>query len=959
MTAQPGSTHGYDVADPNSLNPEIGSEREFSAFAAELRARGMGQVLDWVPNHMGVGHGNNVWWQDVLEKGMDSLYARFFDVDWEAPVGGEEPGKVLLPILGDAYGDVLERGELALRCQDGMVQVRYFDYQLPLSPGSTARILARVRDQLLATPANGSAVEVARLVALLGRISRRHAQRLSTRLRRFRIGEAIKQAVRDLYAHTPEFRQALDSTLSQLNGQVGQPSSFDALDELLNQQAYRLAHWRVAAEEINYRRFFDINDLIALRMEDETVFAASHQLLLVVLGRGLVSGLRIDHPDGLRDPAQHLWRLQRACFVATNLQRTRTNPRPDGSQRDLVRELEARFDTQRRRSPDSPAPLPVWVVVEKILSEGEVLPPTWPVHGTTGYDFLNDVQGLFVNRANRGALDRAWLRFVGQRLDYADLANSGKKTAMLISFPGEINRLGQRLKHIAAGNRHSRDLTLNSLVFALREFIAALPVYRTYIDPTTGAMTESDRHFVRQATDEAIRRNRRTDPSLFEFIYRTVTLEGVPPGSEDMAERLEFIGRLQQTSGPVCAKGVEDTAFYSYNRLCALNEVGGAPQRFGLSVREFHAHAAERQRLWPHGLLATSTHDSKRSEDVRARLVALSEMPRQWSAAARRWSKLNNHARQRVDGALAPSRNDEYLLYQTLVGTWRAEDTAGPEYAERISAYMLKAAREAKVHTSWITPNAGYEAALTAFSAAILDANVSTFMKDLSQFCEGAAYVGMFNSLSQVVLKMLSPGVPDIYQGNELWDFSLVDPDNRRPVDFELRGRLLADLASRSEADGCAGPSLSAELLEHAVDGRIKLFTTHRCLAARAAWREVLQARDARYLALPAGGARRSHVCAFARMRGGSGIIAVVPVLIGGLLGSRLEPPLGEALWRDTTVALRGLARPRYRDWFTGETVQAQGSGARRWLRVADVLSRFPVAILVPEGADAPPGGES
>ncbi|MGH2519277.1 MAG: malto-oligosyltrehalose synthase, partial [Chloroflexota bacterium] len=776
---------------------------------------------------------------------------------------------------------------------------------------------------------------------LLGRISRRRAQRLSTRLRRFRIGEAIKQAISTLYAHTPEFRQALDSTLSRLNGQVGQPSSFDALDELLNQQTYRLAHWRVAAEEINYRRFFDVNDLIALRMEDETVFTASHQLLLVLLGRGLVSGLRIDHPDGLRDPLQHLWRLQRACFVATNLQRLRTgtNSRPDGSQRDLARELEARFDAERRRSPDSPPPPPAWVVVEKILSEGETLPASWPVHGTTGYDFLNDVQGLFVNRANRGALDRVWLRFVGQRLDYADLANSGKKTAMLISFPGEVNRLGQRLKHIAAGNRHSRDLTLNSLVFALREFIAALPVYRTYIDPTSGAMTESDRHFVRQATDEAIRRNRRTDPSLFEFVYRTVTLEGVQPGTDDMAERLEFISRLQQTSGPVCAKGVEDTAFYTYNRLCALNEVGGAPQRFGLSVREFHARAAERQRVWPHSLLATSTHDSKRSEDVRARLVALSEMPRQWSAAARRWSKLNSHARQRVDGAQAPSRNDEYLLYQTLVGTWRAGDAADLEYAERISAYMLKAARESKVQTSWITPNAGYEGALAAFIAAILEADASTFVKDLGQFCESVAYIGMFNSLSQVVLKMVSPGVPDLYQGNELWDFSLVDPDNRRPVDFELRQRLLADLVSGCEADGCAGPSLSAELLEHALDGRIKLFATHRCLAARAAWRQVMQARDARYLPLQASGSRRSQVCAFARVRGGSGIIALVPVLIGGLLGSRLEPPLGEALWRDTTVAVRGLSRPRYRDWFTGETVEAQGSGARRWLRVADVLS--------------------
>src|SRR5581483_558077 len=754
VTSRPGSTHGYDVTNPNALNPEIGSEREYNEFVQELRDHGMSQVLDWVPNHMGVGFGNNVWWQDVMEKGRESIYADVFDIDWRPAEGSSQ---VILPVLGDSYGRVLEDGEVKLEFSEGRFWVRYYSYVLPVAPQSYPRLLAAARDRLDEwNPAATEREDLNRIMLTWQRLTRRPAQTFASRQRRHRQIEAAKQELNRLCESSAALREAVARWLEQMNGVKGEPKTFDSLDRILAQQHYRLAHWRVAAEEINYRRFFDVNDLVALRMEDNIVFQASHQLLLQLLRAKAVSGIRIDHPDGLRDPAAHLWRLQKACFVETRLDELDGTLGKTRSLADARRRLGATFDAQRDSDPNSNELRPAWLVVEKILSQGESLRSDWPVHGTTGYEFMNSLNGIFVDGANQAALDRIYARFVGARQDYRDIANSAKKTVMLISFPGEINRLADRLKRIAVGDRHSRDFTLNTLAFAIREFIAALPVYRTYVDPGNGAMDSYDRAVIRQAIDEAKRRNPRTDPSLFEFLHDTMTLARPAADANLAAERLEFVARLQQTSGPVCAKGVEDTAFYIYNRLTSLNEVGGSPARFGGSVPAFHR--ANRQRLasWPSSLLATSTHDTKRSEDARARINVISELPREWRAALARWSRMNAACRSAVQGRAAPSRNDEYLLYQALLGIWPAGQMTPERHGEieaRVQEFMTKAIREAKVHTSWININAAYEAATSAFVRGILRLQDNPFLEDFAQLQRKVAYFGMLNSLSQTLLK--------------------------------------------------------------------------------------------------------------------------------------------------------------------------------------------------------------
>jgi (1->4)-alpha-D-glucan 1-alpha-D-glucosylmutase len=939
LKARAGSAHGYDVANPNSLNPEIGTEDDYRALVDELARHGMGQVLDTVPNHMGIGDVNNVWWQDVLENGPSSVYADFFDIDW-SPFGVDlqDSDKVVLPILGDQYGLILENGELGIRYEDDGLYVRYYDFKLPLAPESYVPLLTAALDRLRHAANPGQAEELGRVEDLLEALAQLPPRRRTDaegRQERNRQKELIKRQLATLHDDSSAFRRALNHVLAVLNGRKGDPRSFDALDDVLGRQSYRLAFWRVAAEEINYRRFFDINDLAAVRVEDPEVFQATHALLLVLIRLGAVSGVRIDHPDGLRDPKGHLWRLQRSCFVEMNLDRLREELGPDLDREALEAALDRLFEATQN--------LPMYTVVEKILAAGESLPADWPAHGTTGYDFLNLLNGIFVDRSARSAMDNVYSRFTGWTTRYADLSNSTRKMVMLVSLPGEINGLAYRLKRLALRDRRHRDFTLNAITFAVREFTAALPVYRTYMDPDTGAASDTDRQVIEHTTREVKRRNPRTDPTIFDFI-RDQLLPDAPSSAE--TERVAFVARFQQVSGPVMAKGVEDTAFYQYHRLVSLNEVGGDPDVFGLSMASFHRANARRAQTWPYSLLATSTHDSKRSEDVRARINLLSEMPRQWRAAVNRWHRLNVHAKPQVDGRPTPDRNDEYLLYQTLVGAWPLEDMddrAYDHFRERIRGFMLKAAKEAKVNTSWINPNTAYEEALAEFVGGVLDrSQPNPFLDDFRQFQEPLANLGMFNALSQTLIKLASPGVADIYQGNEVWDLSLVDPDNRRPVDYKLRRQLLAELDRRSGGDEAA---FASELLKTREDGRIKLYVTHRLLECRRECPELLQ--GAGYTALRAVGARGGRVCAFARTSAtGQTAIAVAPVLIGGLLRGAAEP-VGDEVWGATKLAISNRLGASFRNLFTGELIEAEPSNGRAYLPLRRVLANFPVALLI------------
>lgn len=953
LKASSGSQHGYDVADPNKLNPEIGTEEEYNQFLEQLSKFGMGHILDVVPNHMGIADSSNLWWMDVLENGPSSQFANFFDIDWN-PLRPEhqDVDKVILPILGDQYGLVLERGELVISYNEGAFFLHYYDITLPIAPDSYVALLSLYMDDLEAAlgSENECILELQSIITAISHLPSR-SERDADRIReRSREKEIIKRRIHRLYQECREFRDAVEATLRAYNGKGA--DSFTLMDGLLNAQAYRLAFWRVAAEEINYRRFFDVSELAALRMEDPQVFNEVHRFLLSLVQAGKVTGLRIDHPDGLWDPARYLWRLQENCFVRLHADRVRQAIGGEEAEPHQIEEKLAKlFERLRREDPASPLLKPMYIVVEKILDRLESLPAQWPVHGTTGYDFLNFLNGIFVERDNRRLIDSIYAHFVRANLAYPDVVNSAKKMVMLISLASEINELGYQLKRIAARDPRHRDFTLNLLTFAIREIIASLPVYRTYIDPETGECSESDRAQIAAAIADAKRRNPRTDPSLFDFVRDTLLLSRtgeMPP--EERAMRLRFVAKFQQTSGPVMAKGAEDTAFYVYNRLVSLNEVGGDPAHFGVSLAEFHRQNRRRLHEWPYSMLTTSTHDSKRSEDVRARINVISEMPREWRAALTRWSRLNSRKKTLVDGRAAPDRNEEYLLYQTLLGAWPLGTIDRPQYEEfqqRIVNYMRKAIREAKVNTSWTNINTEYEAAVESFVRAVLDDTENPFLDDFHTLRTKVAHFGMFNSLSQTLLKIASPGVPDTYQGNETWNFSLVDPDNRRPVDFAVRARMLQDLQKQTSQLGADLLPLVRELLEAKEDGRIKLYITYKGLTYRR--EHPLLFAQGSYVPLRASGHQKRHICAFARSGNSVRVVVAAPVLITGLTKGALIDPVGEEIWRDTVLTIPGQPGDTYLNIFTGEVVEAVAMNGRAALPLKSVLRVFPVALLTSE----------
>jgi (1->4)-alpha-D-glucan 1-alpha-D-glucosylmutase len=952
LQARPGSLHGYDICDHSRINPELGGEEGFAAFSASLQAHGMGLLLDVVPNHMGINIECNAWWMDVLENGPSSIYARMFDIDWH-PLKAESENKVLLPILGEHYGQALENGALRLAYDNGAFTLHIYDtLRLPIAPRTYRALLGFQVDQLKEQlGAQDAAVqEIESIITALDHLpppDTTDAERVAERNRE---KEVTKRRIAALMNDNDAVRAAIETTVQTFNGTPGDPHSFDMLDDLIAHQSYRPAYWRVAAEEINYRRFFDVDELAAIQVERPDVFEATHQVIFRLLAAGQVTGLRIDHPDGLWDPAQYFRQVQERFVRDHAAAWLRVHAGDDAQQAQATAAIEA-WRATLAESNTSAHEWPLYIVVEKILSEREPLPLNWPVAGTTGYDFLNDVNDLLLPRENEGALTAIYQSFLDHDIHYDEQVRGAKWLIMTTALTSEINTLGRQLQRITERNRRYRDYTLYNIIAALREVIAAFRVYRTYIT-ADGPVAERDATYITLAVAEARRRKPEMVEGLFDFLEAILLLRNLDQfREEDRPAVIDFVMKLQQVTGPIMAKSLEDTTFYSYNRLVSVNEVGGNPEQLGISALTFHEQNAARAARWPHTLLASTTHDTKRSEDMRARIDVLAELPDEWAAALERWRGLVANARQPGQDNM-PATNDEYLLYQTLLGVWpfgELDDAALADLTERVQGYMEKAVSEAKVHTSWTNPNQAYMDALRAFVAALLaPGDDHTFLRDFLPFQRRVAYFGQWNSLAQTLLKLASPGVPDFYQGTELWSFTLVDPDNRRPVDYALRQRLLTDLQGRLAAPEADRRALCQELLADTADGRIKLYIIQAALSLRRDQPDLFA--NGGYRGLEARGDRWHHVCAMAREGTATSLIALAPRLTAKLTSGAERPPIGQDIWHDTWLTLPdAYAGRHYRDAFTGQTVAVGERDGVPCLAVADLLADFPVALLVQE----------
>jgi len=945
--AKAGSLHGYDIVDPNSLNPEIGTEEEYNAFIAELHRYAMGQVLDIVPNHMCIESKDNVWWMDVLENGPSSPYANYFDIDWD-PVKKELKDKILIPFLGDQYGNILEGQELKLAFEEGTFFICYYDNKFPVIPKTYIYILKYRLDSLKNVLSSDSPhfIELLSNITALDHLPSYTETDSEKVAERYREKEIIKKRLWVLYNESSEIKIFIDENIRIFNGIKGESPSFDLLDELLKMQAYRLSYWRVATEEINYRRFFDINSLAAIRIENPVVFEATHKLIMRLISEGKVTGLRVDHPDGLYNPSEYFYTLQRNCFLRTRLyysERLKKEIALPYKKKDLESEILKQYDEISSSDPQFKA---FYIVGEKILIKDERMPEDWPIFSTTGYVFLNTVNGIFIKTDNAKAFDDIYARFIKTKLHFPDIVYEKKKLIMQVAMSSEINTLGRYLNKLSEKNRHTRDFTLNSLTDAIVEVIAFFPVYRTYINPS--GVNDRDHRYVELAVSKAERKNPAISGLIFDFL-KDILLLNFPEkfDDSDKSEWIDFVMRFQQLTGPVLAKGLEDTVSYVYNRFVSLNEVGGYPDRFGTSLETFHGKNIERMKFWPHALITTSTHDTKRSEDVRARLNVLSEIPDEWRKCLIAWRRFNKKKKPVIEGIGVPDRNEEYLLYQTLIGTWPIKIQDETEYEifkRRIKDYMLKAVREAKVNTSWINPNTFYEDALMVFIESIMNNNADNqFIGDFTAFQKKISQYGMFNSLSQTLLKITSPGVPDFYQGTEIWNFSLVDPDNRQPVDYPLMIKMLEELKKRESEIPLH--ELARDLTMNNENGMIKLYMIYQALNLRKGKRELFERGE--YLPLEVMGKQVDNVCAFARRIGNTRIIIAVPRFFTKLISQPSVPPFGEAVWGNSFIIVP-IAEPgaKYRNIFTNEPLTARNYKDATALQLSEVFSNFPVAIM-------------
>ncbi|MGV3773188.1 MAG: malto-oligosyltrehalose synthase [Verrucomicrobiales bacterium] len=870
--AGPESAHGYDICDFNTISPSLGGMQRFRSLSDKLRNHGMGMLVDMVPNHMG-NHQTNDRWRDVLQNGRQSQFANYFDINWDTP----EPGlkdKALLPVLGDHYNHVLEQGELKIAWKDGKLLLTYYDSDFPLSGNSLTLIAS----------------------SLAAYLEQNNESTLSNRVREAaRNGAATSW---DWLAKVSLKSDLVNAFLKELNGSPGKPESFNQLHAILEAQHYRLAFWRIGPEEINYRRFFDITQLVSMKMERQEVFEKSHQVIMDLVDAGAITGLRIDHPDGLWDPAGY-------------------------------------FDQLQKRHNQGGKSGQLYVVAEKILSEDETLPNTWVVHGTTGYDYLNQLNGIFVRAESGKAFHDFYGEFTGAKDSMLQILLRAKKQLLNSSFISEKRALSRRLKLLASSCRIGKDLAQTKLETALEELLAYFPIYRTYVDERTNHLSDADARYLQHAFKNA---GKAVDPlarAALQFLYEILSLQ-FPADftSESISEAKIFIMKFQQLSGPLMAKGLEDTTFYRYFPFVSLNEVGGNPSEWGKSLEQFHAFNNQRAKDWPHSLSATATHDTKRGEDTRARMNVISEMPDLWQEQALRWSKSNMAYRQKG----LPSPNDEYLLYQILAGVFPFQISSQElkSLAERVKAYMQKAIREAKVNTTWTDVNQEYEDAVAHFVEELLKEN-SDFLASFIPFQKKISYFGQFNSLSQTLLKIASPGVPDFYQGCELWDFSMVDPDNRRPVDYQLRQQMLVQINK-------ASPINIRELLQNWQSGAVKMFVIAKALAARKQHAQIFT--HGSYKPVAVDGLYKDHICAFARTWNGRSIVVAAPRFIYTLVEGEEKLPVG-SIWGDCSLRLPAIENQgRFRNVFTGDMISQ--SGADGSLKVADLFATFPLALLEP-----------
>lgn len=913
--ARKGSSHGYDVADPLRINSELGTEEEFDRLVQRLHQYGMGLLLDIVPNHMAASS-ENPWWMDVLENGRQSRYAPFFDIDWE-PRGKKlatlEKNRVILPILGGPYAEILWSQGIRLRFDDRGFFFQYEDHRLPLNPATYSCVVELCLKNLQSADEQ-----------LTARFQ--HLQTLSESLsepenlggisadERESVVTELKAKLWQSYQSEETIRRGLDEALRTLNGVQGEISSFDLLHLLLSRQAYRLAHWRLASHEVNYRRFFDINDLIGLRVEDPLVFSARHSSIMYLIQEGKVSGLRVDHIDGLLDPLEYLERLKAI-------------PIPNG-----------------QRNQDG---LQIYTVVEKITCGTEKLPPDWPVLGTTGYDFLNASNALFISREGYRDLEESYQRFAAIKNPFADTWYLREKQVIEDLFPAEMELLSHRLGHVAALNERGVDIPVRELVSGFKEVTACLPVYRTYYQ-SDGVLSEQDKTALQRALSEARRRTSRSEVAgaTFDFLHSVFLGELPLEASEAREAWLSFITRWQQFTGAVMAKGLEDTALFAHHGLISVNEVGNNPFRgqIGFDTDAFHEFNRAAFASHPHSMNTTSTHDTKWSEDVRARINVLSEIPREWAKHLRRWSRMNRRKKTLLNGCLVPTLNEEVIFYQAMLGIWPLEPFKNVDKKElqfRLEEFFVKAAKEAKTETSWLLPNEAHESALRHFVSSVLAvSSADPFISDFLRLLRDIALFGACNSCSQLLLKMTSPGVPDFYQGSELWNPSLIDPDNRQPVDFRRRIAILQDLKSQgvNPVAKCI-----AQLLKDWTNGYLKLFLTMRLLNFRRAHPNLFSLGS--YEPLSVTGEYRQSVFAFARHRQDESLMVLVPRLLKSVPSRAGSFPLGQ-LWGATAVEISETLPRLWTNVLTNEPIDLADLQEDGTVPVSYLFENLPFAVL-------------
>jgi (1->4)-alpha-D-glucan 1-alpha-D-glucosylmutase len=885
--ARAGSTHGYDIVDPTQLNPELGTQDTFDALVQELQNHEMGWLQDIVPNHMAYDSQNR-WLMDVLENGSNSNYVDYFDISWNSPFEqNQEP--ILVPMLGNFYADCLENGELQLTYDESGLNINYYSLRIPLTLESYGTFLIHNLGSLARTLGRKHPTFV-RLLGILY-MSKNFPPEIASQQRQDQV-DFVKGLLWEVYSDNETVKAFIDDNVRAFNGEKGNPESFNLLDKLLSEQFFRLSYWKVGAEEINYRRFFTVNELISVKAEELKVFNNTHSLIFKLVEEGSFTGVRIDHIDGLFNPTEYLDRLR-----------------------------EKLGDT--------------YITVEKILQPGEDLPPVWAVQGTSGYDYMNYINGVFCQTENEEKFAQIYQNVTGTTVTFEELAVQKKQLILDNDLAGDLDNLARFLKQISSNYRYGNDFTINGLKGAIAAVLTQFPIYRTYTNSTD--ILPGDRAYIEQAMQVAKERTPRLRNEL-NLIEKLLLLDYEPALAQSEKDQwLYLVMRLQQYTGPLMAKGVEDTALYVYNRLLSLNEVGGDPSRFGVNLSEFHEFNQDRQTRWTHAMSATSTHDTKRGEDVRARLNVLSEIPDEWQHQLQVWSEINRSHKTRIKHTTAPDRNDEYALYQTLIGALPFAEEEWDMFVDRVKDYVLKAIREAKVHTTWLQPNATYEDAYVNFIKSVLERSEhNPFWKSFLPFQQRIAFYGVYNSLSQTLLKIASPGVPDFYQGTEFWDLSLVDPDNRRPVNFEQRQAALNEIQQTIQTDLL---NTLTQLLKTPEDGKVKLFLTTQALKVRRTYQQLFERGD--YLPLTVNGKFADHVIAFARRNGDMTLIAIAPRFLTRIIQPG-ERPLGEAVWQDTELQLPSDFPSNWQETLTNQSFSANGT-----LPIGKALQHFPVALLV------------